>query len=143
MHTRTLIVLAALALSGCDKDEATKNAPAADPHAAFTDVSVDDVDKMLTDKKCVAVDANSSDTREKYGVVPGAVQLTSYEKFATSELPNDKGTKLVFYCGSEACTAAPKAAKLASEAGYSDVNVMRAGIRGWVKAGKKVETPKG
>jgi rhodanese-related sulfurtransferase len=141
MSARTFIVLAALAIVGCDKSDAPSGNATEDPHAAFSNMSVDEVDKMLTDKKCVAVDANNGETREKYGTVPGAVLLTSYEKFATSELPNDKSTKLVFYCGSEACTAAPKAAKLAKDAGYNDVAVMRAGIKGWVKAGKKVNQP--
>ena len=142
MRAGRFVLVAALAMVGCDKGGASDgNAPAEDPHAAFTDVSVDEVDKMMTDKKCVVVDANSGDTREKYGTVPGAVLLTSYEKYATSELPSDKSTKLVFYCGSEACSAAPKAAKLAKEAGYNDVAVMRAGIKGWVKAGKKVNQP--
>ncbi len=62
--------------------------------------------------------------------------------FKTSELPENKFSKLVFYCGGQACMAAPKAAKVAQDAGYKDVNVMRAGIRGWVKAGKAVDKPK-
>jgi rhodanese-related sulfurtransferase len=32
-----------------------------------------------------------------------------------------------------------RAAERAKEAGYSDVKVMPAGIRGWVKAGKPVD----
>ena len=96
---------------------------------------------MLADKGCVPVDANGKKTRDEYGIVPGAVLLTDYKSFDASELPDDKSTKLVFYCGGQACTAAPKAAKVAQEAGYADVNVMRAGIRGWVKDGRKVDKP--
>ncbi len=163
MKIRALIALSALSLAACDQAkapeptseapaeqkpeaaEAAEAAPAApkaeDPHAAFTDLSPEQVDALLAEKDCVPVDANDADTRAKYGVLPGAVQLSSYADFQASELPEDKATKLVFYCGGHKCTAAPKAAKLAQEAGYRDVAVMRAGIRGWVDAGKKVDKP--
>ncbi len=159
---RTLMTLAALSMTlglvACDEQapeptpDVTKKeaAPAtdtpvasadADPHAAFTDLSPEKVEAMLADKGCVPVDANGKKTRDEYGIVPGAVLLTDYKSFDASELPDDKSTKLVFYCGGQACTAAPKAAKVAQEAGYADVNVMRAGIRGWVKDGRKVDKP--
>ena len=164
MNTRALMMLAALGLSmgaaACDQtadkpadDTAKKDAPAepaeaaktegqaADPHAAFTDLSPEKVEGMLADKGCVPVDANGKGTRDKYGVVPGAVLLSDYKSFEASELPEDKSTKLVFYCGGQKCSAAPKAAKVAKEAGYQDVNVMRAGIRGWVEEGRKVDKP--
>lgn len=170
-HSLLLIACMALPLSACDKqgdapaneNTATENADAADAkkagdnaadakkagdkagdkkdlHDAFTDLSPDDLQKLVNDKGCVPVDANGSSTREKYGVVPGAVLLSGSD-FKTSELPEDKNAKLVFYCGGKACMAAPKAAKVAKEAGYEDVNVMRVGIRGWVDAGKKVDKP--
>jgi rhodanese-related sulfurtransferase len=143
IHALTLLsCLALVGLVGCSKDAPGNAAEAADPHAAFTDLSVDDVSRMVADKKCVAVDANSSDTRQKQGVVPGAVLLSSYDKYdVAKELPAAKDTKLVFYCGGKACTAAPNAATLAKNAGYSDVNVMRAGISGLVAAGKPVDKP--
>jgi rhodanese-related sulfurtransferase len=158
MKTRALMLLATLALAACDKpaDEPAKAPaerdaqaaadtpeakPAADPHAVFTDLSPEKVDAMLAQKGCVPVDANGKDTRAKYGTLPVAVLLSDYKSFDTSELPEDKSTKLVFYCGGQACTAAPKAAKVAKDAGYQDVNVMRAGIRGWVDAGHEVDKP--
>lgn len=157
MKSIALLIVAGLALPlvACDRDQAaadgaiepdkagktdTAGAPS-DPHAAFTDLSPDAVQKLVDDKGCVPVDANGQSTREKYGVVPGALLLSGAD-FKTTELPDDKDTKLVFYCGGKACTAAPKAAKLAQEAGYADVNVMRDGIRGWVDAGKNVDKPK-
>ena len=146
MNVRALVVLSGLALAACSQaaDEpapAREPAAAADPHAAFTDLPVDDVAGMVVAKKCVPVDANSADTRAKMGVLPGAVLLSRSDSYDPSELPNDKAAKLVFYCGGKACTAAPTAAKLAVQAGYTDVNVMRAGIKGWVAAGKQVDKP--
>jgi len=161
MKTRALILLAVLGLVACDDsakpadapadedpataaktpEQSTEKATEQDAHAAFTDLSPEKVEGMLSDKGCVPVDANGKATRDEYGVLPGAVLLSDYKSFDTGELPEDKSTKLVFYCGGQACTAAPKAAKVAQQAGYEDVNVMRAGIRGWVKEGRKVQKP--
>jgi rhodanese-related sulfurtransferase len=112
---------------------------AADPHAGLAKLEVDEVARLLEEKKIVAVDSNGADTRKELGTLPGAVLLTSSRTYELSELPADKSTELVFYCGSEKCSAAPKAAARATEAGYTAVKVMPAGISGWVKAGKPVE----
>jgi rhodanese-related sulfurtransferase len=114
------------------------SAAAADPHAGFEKLSVDEVAALIDSKKVQAVDANGADTRKEFGTLPGAVLLTNYRTFDLSELPADKSRELVFYCGGEACTAAPKAAARAKEAGYTAVKVMSAGITGWVKANKPV-----
>jgi rhodanese-related sulfurtransferase len=100
---------------------------------------VDEVSGLIEAKAARAVDANGADTRKQYGTVPGAVLLSNARTFDASELPEDKSTELVFYCGSESCNAAPKAAARAKELGYTAVKVMPEGIRGWVKAGKPVD----
>ncbi|HJU29789.1 MAG TPA: hypothetical protein VJ718_11490 [Candidatus Binataceae bacterium] len=43
-------------------------------------------------------DANSSTTREKYGVISGAYLLDSDDHYKFSALPPDKSATLVFYC---------------------------------------------
>lgn len=150
--------LLVLGLAGCAKEappeqrvQANQPAPAPsakatpaaaaseDPHAAFARVDVDEVAGLLETKKARAIDANGADTREAYGTLPGAVLLTNARTFDASELPADKSTELVFYCGSTSCNAAPKAAARAKALGYTAVKVMPEGIRGWVKAGKPVE----
>ena len=84
-------------------------------------------------------DANNSDTRERFGVVPGAVLLTSYRDYnVAAELPSDPETTLVFYRHSETCGAAGDAARKAVVSGYRDVWVMAPGIKGWVEAGQPV-----
>jgi rhodanese-related sulfurtransferase len=123
------------------KAEAKPEAKPADAHDAFTNLSIEKVSALVASGDCVAVDANSADTRKELGVVPNAILLSNYRTFDASELPADKGKKLVFYCGSEACMSAPKAAEVAQAAGYTDVNVMRSGIKGWVGAGQKVDKP--
>lgn len=153
----TAVLVLVLGLAACAKEpapeqriqsnqaapaEAVKVSPAqatADPHASFARLPVEDVAGLLESKKARAVDANGADTRKEYGTLPGAVLLSNARTFDATELPEDKSTELVFYCGSTSCNAAPKAAARAKELGYTAVKVMPEGIRGWVKAGKPVD----
>lgn len=70
-----------------------------------------------------------------------AILLSSSSSFELKELPADKASSLVFYCSNERCSASKKAAKVASENGYTDVAVLPAGIAGWVSAGLKTTMP--
>lgn len=92
-------------------------------------------------KKATPIDANGKQTRDSQGVIPGAVLLTSSSKYAVSELPADKASKLVFYCASDKCGASHAAAKRAMENGYTDVAVLPDGIAGWKKAGQPTAKP--
>ena len=98
-------------------------------------MTVTDVQRFVKDKSATILDANDGDTRKEYGVVPGAV-LLSGKDYPLSSLPASKTDKLVFYCGGTQCRASDKAAERAASAGYADVSVMRAGIRGWRDAGQ-------
>jgi rhodanese-related sulfurtransferase len=109
-------------------------APNAAAEKQIAEVTVSDVQHLLKDKQATILDANDGDTRKEYGVVPGAVLLSGKE-YPLSVLPSSKTDKLVFYCGGTQCRASDKAASRAASAGYSDVSVMRAGIRGWKDAG--------
>ena len=71
-------------------------------------------------------------------------QQLSIEKFSPdslkeSDLPSDKGATLVFYCGSEQCTACHDGALAAIKFGYKNVFIMPAGIKGWEDAKKELE----
>lgn len=111
----------------------------------FKLVSVDDVaaklDAQKKDKKVAfaVFDANGKETRQKEGVIPTAVLLSSSSEYDLALLPKDPATPVVFYCANEKCTASHTAAKRAAAAGHTDVAVLSAGISGWVKAGKPVE----
>jgi rhodanese-related sulfurtransferase len=84
-------------------------------------------------------DANNADTRERYGVVPGALLLSNYRDYEVeAELPLDRDATLVFYCHSETCGAAGDAARKAVASGYRDVWVMAPGITGWADAGQPI-----
>lgn len=101
-----------------------------------SEVTVSDVASFIKNKSAIVFDANGEDTRKQYGVVPGAVLLDSHKSYPLSVLPAAKTEKLVFYCGGTQCRASDTAAARAASAGYTDVNVMRAGIRGWKEAGQ-------
>ena len=105
--------------------------------SADNSITVDDAAALAKDGKVIMVDANSEKTRKKLGVVPGARLLSSYSDFDVKELNAKKSDTLVFYCHSEACGAAPAAAKIAADKGFK-VKVMKAGIVGWKKAGHAV-----
>jgi len=126
--------LAVACHSSSTAEQAAPSAPAAE-EKKIAEVTVSDVQTFVKTKSATVFDANDDDTRKEYGVVPGAVLLANKE-YPLSLLPAAKTDKLVFYCGGTQCRASDKAAARAASAGYSDVNVMRAGIRGWKEAGQ-------
>jgi rhodanese-related sulfurtransferase len=131
------VVCATLAVA-CHTASTSSSTERASPNAdekKIAEVTVGDVQHFVKDKSATILDANDADTRKEYGVVPGAVLLASKE-YPLSVLPAAKTEKLVFYCGGTQCRASDKAAARAASAGYSDVTVMRAGIRGWKEAGQ-------
>ncbi len=113
------------------------------PRAVTTNIiTVPEVADLVQRHDATLLDANGSDTRHEMGVVPGALLLSDSNNYALTELPPVKTSKLVFYCGGEMCRASDAAAARAAQAGYTDVNVMRAGIRGWKKAGQPTQLPR-
>ena len=119
----------ASSLLGCKSKPAAEESSAAS--TPVPELKIAEVDQLLKDKSGRVVDANGAETRREYGVIPGAILLTDHKNYPVSELPADKSTKLVFYCGGTACRASDAAADRAAHAGYSNVSVLREGIRGW------------
>ena len=145
MNARTIMLALGLGLAACNSATKAPETKAADSNAATAaavkEVSVSDVANLVQAKSATIVDANGPETRQEMGVVPGAVLLTNSHDYALSELPSAKDTKLVFYCGGTMCRASDSAAKRAMSAGYADVSVMRAGIKGWKDAGQSTAMP--
>jgi rhodanese-related sulfurtransferase len=111
---------------------------------AVKNLTVPELAELRKDPKMLSiVDANSAETRQKEGVIPGAILLTSSSKFdVAKELPKAKDQKLVFYCANTRCTASHKAAEKAASAGFTDVSVLSDGIAGWKAAGQKTDVPR-
>ena len=127
----TLFILASV-LVGCKAD--TSGLPT---------LTVPELAELIAGSSGVVLcDANNEETRQKQGVIPGSVLLSSYKDYdVATELPQDKAQQLVFYCANEMCSSAPTAARMAIAAGYSNVHLLPAGIAGWVKAEQPVERP--
>lgn len=141
-----LAFTAAIAILGCkapqDSVPAAQDKPSAPSIASPKVALVTEVADWVQHHSATVLDANGPDTRRAMGVVPGALLLSNSHDYSLSELPPGKDTKLVFYCGGEMCRASDSAAARAVQAGYSDVNVMRAGIRGWKNAGQSTQIPR-
>ncbi len=71
--------------------------------------------------------------------VPGASHLDP-ETFLESDLPAERDHALVFYCSNPFCRKAPLAARRALKMGFRDVQVLAAGITGWLAAGLPTES---
>jgi rhodanese-related sulfurtransferase len=84
------------------------------------------------------VDVNSLQSWLK-ARVPGARHADPIA-FVEAELPADKDVPLVFYCSGLLCRKAPNAARRAGQMGYRNVQVMSAGISGWLSAGLPTES---
>jgi len=81
----------------------------------------------------------NAEERWRAGRVPGARHLDP-SSFAPSELPPDRDAAIVFYCSNPLCRKAPNAARRAIGLGYRNVQVMSAGISGWVGASLPTES---
>lgn len=134
-----VIVLACSSLMVACKNEHASTT-SSEQSAQIREVTVPEVSRFIQEKSAVVVDANGTDTRKEYGVIPGAVLLSNNQSYSLSELPADKAKKLVFYCGGTMCRASDKAAARAAAAGYRDVNVLREGIKGWKSSGQPTDT---
>ena len=118
-------------------DEPTADLAAQDP---FKEISIEQLSTLIKDASPITIlDVNGDNTRAEFGVIPGAKLLSGYDTYSTDDLPEAKDAALVFYCSTQKCLAAPKAASKACEAGYTDVHVLRAGIKGWVAANQSIE----
>ena len=70
----------------------------------FKLIHVKDLAAMMQDKKndLHIYDANVAETREKFGVIPGAHLLSSSDSDnIAGTLPADKSAQLIFYCAND------------------------------------------
>jgi rhodanese-related sulfurtransferase len=108
----------------------------------YPGVSSDWVKKQI-DKKTNMVLIDSRPKRKKYdkGHIPTALSIPD-SQFAKmqDQLPADKSTPLVFYCGGLKCRLSHKSAKKALDLGYTKVKVFAEGYPAWVAAFGKGDT---
>ncbi len=131
---RVLSVLAAallLAAPACSStgstvtDEATA---AALPTMTWSEVA------SAVDSGAVLIDARGAESFNN-GHITGAVNVPSRGDDAKwANLPTDKATKLITYCGGPACSASSKVARQALSRGYVDVAEYKGGYPEWKSA---------
>jgi rhodanese-related sulfurtransferase len=102
------------------------------------EISLEDFKKAVAEKKAFVIDANG-DTMYAEGHVPGAKHFATIEKQLDKELPADKSTLVIAYCGGPMCTAWQDAAKAVKAKSYTNVRHFKGGISGWKKAGEPTE----
>jgi rhodanese-related sulfurtransferase len=93
-------------------------------------ISPDALHELMRKQKVTVIDVNSRQSWMK-AHVPGAVNLDPIG-YDSRDLPRDFESSLVFYCSNPMCRKAPIAARRAKKMGYGNVQVMSAGISGWL-----------
>lgn len=134
------IVLSAVLATSFVSTVALAGEPKASIVPELTKATIGQVIEWSKAKTATMVDVNDAETRGKFGVIPGAVLLSSSSEYKLTELPADKASKLVFYCANASCKASDAAARRAQDAGYT-VAVLQEGIMGWKKAGQATAKP--
>jgi rhodanese-related sulfurtransferase len=101
-------------------------------------ISPGELQQRMRNEPVTVIDVNS---RQSWAAarIPGALTLDPVG-FDQGDLPPDKDTNLVFYCSNLLCRKAPNAARRAKSMGYRNVQVMSAGISGWLSAGLPTES---
>jgi rhodanese-related sulfurtransferase len=94
--------------------------------------------QVMRSGRVTAIDVNS---RQSWlsARVPGARNLDPVG-YSEDDLPANKDSPLVFYCSNMMCRKAPNAARRAKQMGYTHVQVMSAGITGWLSAALPTES---
>ncbi|MFZ5796987.1 MAG: sulfurtransferase [Desulfobulbus sp.] len=116
-------------------------------------ITTDELKTMLDENAAMTViDARNPEEYQEVHI-KGAINIPE-KKFSgyTGQLPADKSTRLVFYCNGVKCGKSKKAAKKATELGYTDILIYAEGMPVWEERGlpivagpdyeKKVETTK-
>lgn len=82
----------------------------------------------------VLVDARPKRAKYDRGHIPGAISIpdTYFDRYK-EQLPEDKNSLLIFYCGGLHCKLSHKSAAKAEALGYTNVKVFAEGFPRWIK----------
>ncbi len=105
---------------------------------SYPDISVEELQKAIAEKKVVVLDVNGTESFKK-GHIPGAIDYVANKDNLAALMPEDKSTLVVAYCGSELCNAYKQGAKAAESLGYTNIKHLAVGLAGWKKAGAQLE----
>lgn len=126
---KTLALLSAFFAIGLQAVSASAATDCKDD-SKFGEVTKNELTAHVEKKSAVVIDVNSADSFKK-SHVPGAIHFEANEKTLAKQLPTDKNSLIVAYCGGPKCTAWKKAAQAACEMGYTNVRHYKGGLSGW------------
>ena len=104
----------------------------------YPDISIGDLEKAIKAGKVVVIDVNGAKSFTKRGHIPTAVSFKDQADLSKQLAKAKKDTLVVAYCGGPTCNAYKKGASAAEKLGFKNVKHLSAGIKGWLKAGKKL-----
>ena len=120
---------------------------------AYQVITTDALKTMLDENAAMTIiDARNPEEYQEVHI-KGAINIPE-KKFSeyTGQLPADKAARLVFYCNGVKCGKSKKAAKKATELGYTNILIYAEGMPVWEERGlpiyagpdyeKKIETTK-
>ena len=109
------------------------------PSNSLLHVDFPEIHKIWKQRQAVFVDARSA-AHFRRGHIPGAInvpinRIVMYLK----DLPTDKETPLITYCGSITCPNAYQLMNVLLGHGYQNVRFFPRGLRGWLALGYPLE----
>lgn len=105
----------------------------------MSQISVDELARMLSDgSEPTIVDARSAVHREREGIIPGARDLESVDRWESTVHSH---AEVVVYCACPNEASAARAAKMLIHKGFKHVRPLSGGIHAWVDAGHEVHFP--
>ena len=96
------------------------------PHLTWSDVA------SSVEAGAVLVDSRGPKSYAK-GHIDGAISIPWRNQDAYSQLPGDKTTALVFYCGGPQCSASTRGCAEAKKRGYTNISEFKGGYPEWSK----------
>jgi rhodanese-related sulfurtransferase len=103
--------------------------------AAIKEVSVDEVKKIVDEKKSIVVLLDVRDSNElEQGMIPGAINISRGQlEFKVRMILPDRNAKIIVYCGLD--LRSPLATKTLNDLGYRNAVNMSGGLKAWGEAG--------
>lgn len=76
----------------------------------------------------------------RIGHLPGAIDVEAHQQELPALLPRDRAARIVAYGSSPTCNIVEAVAATVRRLGYTDVEIYREGLQGWLRAGGRLET---
>ena len=96
------------------------------------------LEMKVNNKKLKLVEVLSEESYNE-GHLPNAINIPLDELVSLGDKFLEKNDIIVVYCGSYSCQRSTKAARILLELGYENTLDFKAGKRGWVHSGLKLE----